>query len=234
MRRSEIVTLARQAGIAPGVSVLDLCCGVAGPGRAIARELGCTYLGVDIDSGAIEVARERAGDLPCRFEVLGVPPLPRGPFDVVVLLETMLAFADKDPLLGEVSRALPRGGRFAFTIEEGLPLTPLEREAMPNADPVWLIALDEFVARLERVGLTVRWQADWSGSHRAVAKALMDAFTADATDIAAALGQRALDELLVSHRLWSDWLAHGRVRKLAFVAEKTAATDRPARRRRPQ
>ena len=31
---------------------------------------------------------------------------------------------------------------------------------------------------------------------------------------------RALEELLAAHRLWSDWLRDGRVRKLAFVAEK--------------
>ena len=45
MRAGEIRALADQAGIAPGVSVLDLCCGVAGPGRFITRELGCAYPG---------------------------------------------------------------------------------------------------------------------------------------------------------------------------------------------
>jgi hypothetical protein len=29
-----------------------------------------------------------------------------------------------------------------------------------------------------------------------------------------------LEELLSAHRLWSDWLREGRVRKIAFVAEK--------------
>jgi hypothetical protein len=28
-----------------------------------------------------------------------------------------------------------------------------------------------------------------------------------------------LEELLAAHRLWSDWLREGRVRKIAFVAE---------------
>jgi hypothetical protein len=49
---------------------------------------------------------------------------------------------------------------------------------------------------------------------------LIDAFTADATDIASRIGRRALDELLAAHRLWSEWLASGRVRKFAFVAER--------------
>jgi SAM-dependent methyltransferase len=123
MRASEIMALAVEAGIAPGVSVLDLCCGVAGPGRFITQALGCTYLGVDSSSSALDIARTRARDLPCRFELWRIPPIPAGPFDVVLLFETMLAFPEKEPLLGEISGALRPGGRFAFTVEAGLPLT---------------------------------------------------------------------------------------------------------------
>ncbi|MGN6868996.1 MAG: class I SAM-dependent methyltransferase [Solirubrobacteraceae bacterium] len=220
MRAGEIRALAERAGISARVSVLDLCCGVAGPGRFITRELGCTYLGLDLSASAIEIARERAGDLPCRFEVSRIPPLPPGPFDVVLLLETMLAFADKEPLLHEVSRALATGGRFAFTLEEGAPLTAAERERMPDADTVCLTPLEEMLTTLERVGLVVRWQEDCSRSHRAVADSLIDAFSADATDIAAQIGRRALEELVAAHRLWSAWLREGRVRKIVFVAEK--------------
>ena len=220
MRAGEIRAIAEQAGIAPGVSVLDLCCGVAGPGRLITMEFGCSYLGVDLSPSAIEIARERARDLPCRFEVAQIPPIPPGPFDVVLLLETMLAFRDKRALFTEISRALPIGGRFAFTAEAGLPLTASERAAMPDADTVWLSPLDEMLGDLARVGLVVGWQEDWSRSHRAVAESLGAAFLADAGDIAAQIGDRALEDLLDAHRLWSDWLRDGRVRKLALVAEK--------------
>ena len=220
MLAGEILALARRAGIAPGVSVLDLCCGVAGPGRFITQELGCTYLGVDVSSSAIDIARERASALPCRFEVSRIPPVPPGPFDVVLLLETMLAFPEKETLLHGISGALTSGGRFAFTMEEGLPLTDAERTSMPDADTVWLTPLQEILTSLERVGLVVCWQADCSLSHRAVADSLIDAFAADATEIAGQIGQEALEDLLAAHRLWSDWLRRGRVRKLAFVVEK--------------
>jgi sarcosine/dimethylglycine N-methyltransferase len=222
MLAGEIRDLAGRAAIGPGVSVLDLCCGVAGPGRFITQELGCTYLGVDFSSSALAIARESAGDLPCVFEVWRIPPIPSGPFDVVLLFETMLAFPDKEPLLAEISRALTTGGRFAFTLEEGLPLTEAERETMPDADTVWLTPLQEMLSSLERVGLVVRWQDDHSRSHRAVADALISAFVADAPAIEAQIGGRALEELLAAHRLWSDWLREGRVRKIAFVAEKTS------------
>ncbi len=223
MGAGEILDLARRAGIARGVSVLDLCCGVAGPGRFITREFGCAYLGVDLSASALEIARERARDLPCRFELARIPPIPRGPFDVVLLLETMLAFPKKEPLLGEISRALPDGGRFAFTMEAGLPLTQAECEAMPNADTVWLTPLEQMLGCLDDAGLVVRWQEEHSRSHRTVAGSLFDAFAADGTDIAAQIGREALEELLAAHQLWSEWLRDRRVRKFAFVAEKAAA-----------
>src|SRR5690242_2662989 len=132
----EIRTLAGRSGIAAETSVLDVCCGVGGPGRFLMRETGCAYLGVDADARSIAVARERAAGLGGRFEPARVPPLPPGRFDVVMVLETMLAFADKEPLLQAIAAALLSGGRFACTLEEGTPLTPAERARMPAADTV--------------------------------------------------------------------------------------------------
>jgi len=220
MRASEIRELAMRAAIGPGVSVLDLCCGVAGPGRFITRELGCDYVGVDASARAIAIASARARGLPCRFEVRRLPPLPAGRFDVVLLLETMLAFRDKAALLAAVSAALGPGGRFAFTLEEGAPLTPPERASMPDADTVWLTPLDVLAASLHRAGLAVAWQEDHTAAHRTTAQALADAIAADGAEIGARIGPRALEDLLAAHGLWVEWLGAGRVRKLALVAER--------------
>jgi SAM-dependent methyltransferase len=219
MTAAEIRELAGQAGIGPGVAVLDLCCGVAGPGRFVTGELGCDYLGVDASASAVALARERAGDLACRFAVAQVPPLPDGSFDVVLLLETMLAFADKDALLQAVATALRPGGRFAFTLEEGAPLTDAERAEMPDADTVWLTPLDAITASAKRAGLAVTWMQDNSRAHRTTAAALAAAFDADSAAIARQIGRHALSDLVAAHRLWVQWLGEGRVRKLALVAQ---------------
>jgi hypothetical protein len=73
---------------------------------------------------------------------------------------------------------------------------------------------------LERAGLVLTWQEDHSRAHLATARALAGAFAADAEDIAARIGRRALDELVAAHRLWIEWLDEGRVRKFALVAER--------------
>jgi SAM-dependent methyltransferase len=220
MRAGEIRTLAHQARVGPGVSVLDLCCGVAGPGRMITAESGCHYLGVDHSASALATARKRAGNLPCRFEQAHLPPLPEGRFEVVFLLETMLAFPGKEALVGEVARVLEPGGRFAFTVEEGLPLTQRERARMPAADTVWLIEPAELTCVLGEAGLTVTWRQEYSSSHHAAATALLRCYQSDSPQIAGQIGAQAAAELIAAHRLWSDWLGSGRVRKFALVAEK--------------
>jgi ubiquinone/menaquinone biosynthesis C-methylase UbiE len=220
MRAGEIRRLAHQAGVGPGVSVLDLCCGVAGPGRMITAESGCRYLGVDHSASSLATARQLAGKLPCRFEHAHLPPLPEGRFEVVFLLETMLAFPAKDALMSEVARVLEPGGRFAFTVEEGRPLTREERARMPAADTVWPIELAELSGMLRDAGLTVTWQHEYSSSHHAVATALLRCYRADSAQIAGQIGTQAAAELITAHQLWSDWLGSGRVRKFAMVAEK--------------
>ena len=220
MRAAEVRRLAHQARVGPGVSVLDLCCGVAGPGRMITAESGCHYLGVDQSASALATARQLAGKLSCRFEQAHLPPLPEGRFEVVFLLETMLAFPDKDALIAEVVRVLEPGGRFAFTVEEGRPLTKQERARMPAADTVWPIELAELTGVLRDAGLAVTWQQDYSSSHHAIARALLRCYRADSPQIASQIGNQATAELITAHQLWSDWLGSGRVRKFAMVAEK--------------
>jgi SAM-dependent methyltransferase len=220
MRAAEVRSLAHQARVGPSVSVLDLCCGVAGPGRMITAESGCRYLGVDHSASALATAQHLAGDLPCRFEQAHLPPLPEGRFDVVFLLETMLAFPDKDALMGEMARVLEPGGRFAFTVEEGRPLTEQERARMPGADTVWPIELAELTGVLRNAGLAVIWRQEHSSAHHAIATALLSRYRADSPRIAGQIGKQATAELITAHQLWSDWLGRGRVRKFAMVAEK--------------
>jgi ubiquinone/menaquinone biosynthesis C-methylase UbiE len=220
MRAAEVRGLAHQARVGPGVSVLDLCCGVGGPGRMITAESGCRYLGIDHSAGALATARRLARDLPCRFEQAHLPPLPEGRFEVVFLLETMLAFPDKEALAGEVARVLEPGGRFAFTVEEGRPLTEQERARMPSADTVWPIELAELTGVLRTAGLAVTWRQEHTSAHRATAAALLRCYLADSAQIAGQIGPQATAELITAHQLWTDWLGRGRVRKFAMVAEK--------------
>src|SRR4029077_5645227 len=125
-----------------------------------------------------------------------LPPVPNGRFEVVVLLETMLAFPDKAALVSEVARVLEPGGRFAFTVEEGRPLNQQERTRMPGADTVWLIELAELTGVLRGGGLAVIWPPEDSCSHQAIATALQRCYRAESSQIAEQIGARATAELI--------------------------------------
>ena len=219
MRAAEVRRLAHQARVGPGVPVLDLCCGVAGPGRMITAESGCRYLGVDQSASALATARQLAGELPCRFEQAHLPPLPEGRFEVVLLLETMLAFPDKEALVGEVARTLEPGGRFAFTVEEGRRSpgrsSPDARRRYGLARRAGGIdgrAAQRGAGRDLAAGVQLRTPR---GGDRA-ASVLPGRFSSDRGQI----GEQATAELITAHQLWNDWLGSGRVRKFAMVAEK--------------
>lgn len=223
----EILALARRAGIGRGTRVLDLCCGRGGPGLHIVERLGCSYAGVDSSADAVREARRRtaARGLAAQFALATVPPIPSvqlgvAGFDVVLLLETLLAFRDKQPLLREIAAALPVGGRFACTVEEGAPLTESERAMMPAWETVWPVLLDGLVVHLESAGMQVNSLEESSDDHCAVAEGLLSAYHRSAAEIGSAGGIELLDALLESHRLWRDWLREGRIRKFAVVAER--------------
>lgn len=217
---SDVLALARRAGVGPGTRVLDMCCGAGGLGRHITRHLGCRYLGVDVSTETVELARSRAIGMPCTYLVARVPPLPPGTFDVVLLIETFLAFPDKADLVAAIAQGLMPRGKFAFTIEEGEPLTDDERAAMPAAETVWPVPWAELADTLDAAGFELRWWADHTDRHLRVVDGLIDAFTTHRPRIDAVLGPEHLDVLLAGHRLWSRWMRSGRIRKLAVVAER--------------
>jgi sarcosine/dimethylglycine N-methyltransferase len=214
MQADEILDLARRAGIGAGTRVLDLCCGMAGPGNHIARSLGSRHVGVDRSAEAVELAQEGAAGLPCRYiqgDVLDV----RGErFEVVLLLETILAFKDKARLLRHIRGLLEPGGRFAFTYEEGEPLGQREREQMPQADTVQLVPRAEMEHLLTEAGFLGEWWCEeQTADHLEVARSLTREFRRERATLPVALAE----ELIQSHELWVDWLSCGRVRKFAVV-----------------
>ena len=75
-------------------------------------------------------------------------------------------------------------------------------------------------AAVAQPGLTVAWRQENSSAHHAIATALARCYAADSAQIAGQIGMQATADLITSHRLWSDWLGSGRVRKFAMVAEK--------------
>src|SRR5437773_12557279 len=75
MRAAEIRRLAHQARVGPAVSVLDLCCGVAGPVRGTTGGAGGRHVGIEDPDRGPAARRQLAGRRPPRVRPGTTPPL---------------------------------------------------------------------------------------------------------------------------------------------------------------
>jgi SAM-dependent methyltransferase len=106
-------------GVAPGVRLLDVGCGIGGSSR-MAAMAGATVTGIDLTPQFVETARalsDKVG-LQDRTEFLTTAgestPFDRGSFDTAVMVHVGMNVPDKAAVFAEVHRVLRPGGRFAL------------------------------------------------------------------------------------------------------------------------
>jgi SAM-dependent methyltransferase len=134
--------------VPPGARVLDAGCGT---GRVAQRlhELGYAVVGVDVDATMVEVARERAPDVPCHVADLAVLDLGTR-FDLVVLAGNVV------PLAGRAAVPLVVA-RLAAHLRPGALLVAgfgLDAANLPRGVPV--VGLAAYDAACTAVGLVLR------------------------------------------------------------------------------
>lgn len=227
MTASEILALARAAGVARDTRVLDLCCGTGGPARFLTETTGCRLVGVDRSTAAIARARalsygRRLQPQP-QFLVGAAGSLPLAArFDTVLIFDSIVAIKDKAKLLQEVRCLLRRGGRFGLTLDEGLPLSPEEQRPAPEGRHTWLIPEATLLGMLRTHGFAVCERENHSQGHLERACQLLAVFKRERAALIRALGAARYEHLSALYRQWRAWLGGARVRSLAFVLERVA------------
>lgn len=153
-------SLARFAGIAPGMRVVDIGCGIGGPARTLAAEFGCRVTGVDLTLEFVRVATlltERVGLADaCRF-VHGSAtalPLEDSPFDAAWSQNMMMNVEDKAAFFREAARVLAPGGTFAFEAVVAGNGEPVHLPAFWAAEPAlnFLVSADTLGSLLADAG----------------------------------------------------------------------------------
>lgn len=102
--------------------VLDVGCGSGGPALFLAREIGCTVTGVDINEAGIHAGLTLARDARMHDKIhfrhadvgQGLPFTDRS-FDALVCMDVMCHLPNRRQLFDEWRRVLRPGGRFLYT-----------------------------------------------------------------------------------------------------------------------
>ena len=135
------VALARQAGLQPGLAVLDVGSGLGGPARTLATEFGCRVTGLDLTAEFVRTATmlsERVGlGEQVSFQQGNALelPFPAASFDVVWTEQFAMHVADKERLYQQFHRVLRPSGRFAMREFIAGPVEPLHFPVPWARDP---------------------------------------------------------------------------------------------------
>jgi sarcosine/dimethylglycine N-methyltransferase len=160
--------LAQLAGIATGMSVLDVGSGVGGPARFLAATYGCRVTGVDLSEPFVDAARyltERTGQSgQLLFKTASALELPfdDGRFDIVLLQHVAMNISDRARLYHGIRRVLKPSGRFAtfdVVLGGGEPHYPLPWARTPATS--FLLTINATREAIEPAGFRMlAWQDD--------------------------------------------------------------------------
>jgi SAM-dependent methyltransferase len=105
--------LARLIGARPGLAVLDGGCGLGGPMAWLAREHGCSVVGVDLMASAARGARQLFPTSTVLVASLTALPFGARAFEAAWALGSLSTISDVEVAARELRRVLVPGGRLA-------------------------------------------------------------------------------------------------------------------------
>jgi ubiquinone/menaquinone biosynthesis C-methylase UbiE len=165
--RNATVRLAQLSQIRNGERVLDVGCGIGGPSRYLASQLGCQVTGLDFTAEFVAPAemlarRTRLADKVAyrQGDALDLP-FPDGSFDVVWSQNAAMNIADRDRLYSEMRRVLTPAGRLALQeIAAGPAGEPFYPTPWATDKSISFLSTPQSTrAALERIGFRVLvWQ----------------------------------------------------------------------------
>jgi len=221
-----VEALGRRAGIDAASRVLDVCAGLAGPARFMARRWGARVTGIDLNperaAGARRLSAAVGLDGLVRM-VRGdaqVLPFRAGAFTAVVSQEGLLHVPDKAAALAECRRVLLPGGRIAFSDWIATArLSDRERRRLDEwMAAVTLQSIEGYKALLAGAGFVAVGAEDLSIEWIAILRRRLEMFRGFRADSVARLGQARYDEYDQLYAFFVGLVEAGRLGGARFSA----------------
>lgn len=149
--------------IGAGSHVLDVGCGVGGPGVRMARLTGARVTGVSVSREQVKLANSLAESAGLAEQVtfqwgnaMELPFLAQS-FDAAIALESIMHMPDRGQVLAQISRSLRPGARLVLTdLYERAPIPPAEKPAVDrfiNDFMATMVQVEDYPPMLRHAGL---------------------------------------------------------------------------------
>jgi len=228
-----VEALGRRAGIDGASRVLDVCAGLGGPARFMARRWGARVTGVDLSpdraTGARRLSAAVGLDRLVRMVRGDAQALPfrRGTFTALVSQEGFLHVPGKALTLAECRRVLRPGGRIAFSDWIAKPrLGDGERRRLDEwMAAVTLQSIESYKALLAGAGFVCVSAEDLSREWSRILRRRLEMFRGLRVDTVARLGQARYDEYDQLYAFFVELVEDGKLGGARFSATAGPGTS---------
>ena len=221
--------LIRKTGIDADTYVLDIGSGVGGPAIYIAQKTGCRIMGIDVSDVGVERARKFATDSGLSDRAtfhLGDAmemPFPENAFNVIISLNVINVFKDKEGLFRQVLRVLKPKGIFTFLSGAiDMPADPevIKRMSRGCLIPEYYDTVGSYKTKLKQAGFRVMEVIEYVEDCRIQIKLWGDAFKKHYDAIVKEQGKETTDHHVKYFDTYVRLIDEGRAGNYLFISRK--------------